>query len=789
MDQVFISYRREGGDISAKLICESLKNRGFTVFYDFDSLSGGYFDERILDAIRGCNDFVLVLPPNSLDRCVNPDDWVRQEIACAMKYKKNIVPVMLPGFTFPAVLPAEIENVSRFNAVHFVMAYFEGVMDTIEDRLTSRRANISPAAMPVREKASENLTFVFDEKLEGYAVKMGKCTDAEIVIPRTYQGKAVVAVAENGFRECSAITKVVIPDTVSHIGESAFYKCTLLESVTLPDRLAEIGKWAFYKCVGLTSITIPRNVRKIGLRAFADCETLKQFVVEEGNNFFCNLGNHLYTKDLKKLINYAGGCQETAYEVPEGVVEIDDCAFSLCRNLKYIKLPESVRRIQKFAFIDCSSLEEVVLPSRLDSLGSSSFKRCVSLTNVEVPYGLTSIGDDTFRDCSALTKAVLPETLKSIGEGVFNGCAALEEMELPSRLTEIGKWAFYECATLTSMTIPKNVDDIGARAFTRCAALKKFRVSADNEDYCAVGNHLYTKDMKKLVSFACGSKESTYTVPDGVVDIEECAFSACRSLTHIKLPESVRFIRDFAFIDCENLVEIQLPKQATLLADFAFKSCSSLVSVKVPDGVPQIGEDTFRNCSALKKIVLPDSIKSIGEGAFNGCASLESVTIPGQVTELGKWAFYGCTSLTSITIPKSVKSIGNRALANCKSLTDFSVSFWNKDYRDRRNHLYTKDMKTLVNYAIGSRATEFVIPDGVEIIGDSSFYDCAYLQNVTIPKTVKRLEDFAFDKCTKLGRIQFCGTVEMWKQVSRGSNSLRKVETKLIECTDGTVKI
>ena len=32
-EQVFISYRREGGDITAKLICESLKNSGYTVYF------------------------------------------------------------------------------------------------------------------------------------------------------------------------------------------------------------------------------------------------------------------------------------------------------------------------------------------------------------------------------------------------------------------------------------------------------------------------------------------------------------------------------------------------------------------------------------------------------------------------------------------------------------------------------------------------------------------------------------------------------------------------------------
>lgn len=143
-EQIFISYRREGGDVTAKLICEALKNRGYTVFFDYDSLSGGYFDERIFEAIDGCGDFILVLPKNSMDRCVNEGDWVRQEIAHALKKGKNIVPVMLPDFTFPTVLPSDIENVKRVNGVPFVMTYFEGVMESIVNRLTEVPVGASP---------------------------------------------------------------------------------------------------------------------------------------------------------------------------------------------------------------------------------------------------------------------------------------------------------------------------------------------------------------------------------------------------------------------------------------------------------------------------------------------------------------------------------------------------------------------------------------------------------------------------------------------------------------------
>lgn len=159
-EQVFISYRRVGGDITAKLICEALKNHGYTVFYDYDSLSGGYFDTRIFKAIKGCKDFVLVLPPNSLDRCVQKDDWVRQEIACALKHNKNIIPVLLPGFEFPKHLPADISDVARYNGVEFVMAYFDSTMDAIMDKMRSKpKHGTVPAAKsrPTYEPAYEEV--------------------------------------------------------------------------------------------------------------------------------------------------------------------------------------------------------------------------------------------------------------------------------------------------------------------------------------------------------------------------------------------------------------------------------------------------------------------------------------------------------------------------------------------------------------------------------------------------------------------------------------------------------
>lgn len=138
-NQIFISYRRKGGDVVAKLICSELKNRGFTVFYDYDSLKGGYFDSHITDAIQHCNDFILVLPRRALARCRHKNDWVRQEIICALEANKNIIPVMVDGFEFPKKMLPEISDIARCNGVRFEMAYLDAVIDKIVEKFDSQK--------------------------------------------------------------------------------------------------------------------------------------------------------------------------------------------------------------------------------------------------------------------------------------------------------------------------------------------------------------------------------------------------------------------------------------------------------------------------------------------------------------------------------------------------------------------------------------------------------------------------------------------------------------------------
>lgn len=128
---VFISYRRDGGYTMARLLYEQFNKNGISSFLDLEELSSGPFNEHLYQAIDKSENFVLVLPPNSLDRCENEDDWFRLEITHAIAQNKNIIPIMMNGFTFPENLPVSMQVLRFFNGVEVSRQYFDASMKKI----------------------------------------------------------------------------------------------------------------------------------------------------------------------------------------------------------------------------------------------------------------------------------------------------------------------------------------------------------------------------------------------------------------------------------------------------------------------------------------------------------------------------------------------------------------------------------------------------------------------------------------------------------------------------------
>ena len=627
-----------------------------------------------------------------------------------------------------------------------------------------------------------------------------------VVIP-----DSVTSIGVSAFECCSSLTSVVIPDSVEIIGDGAFRYCGNLSEVyyngtetewtkiTIGSRNDKLTNATRYYYSETEPTTVGNFWHWVDGVPTAWPEYVEPSIkYSEGLAFTSNGDGTCYVSGI-------GTCTDTDVVIPpvspdrDEVTSIGDWAFSNCYSLTSIVIPDSVTSIGKGAFAYCDSFTSIVIPDSVTSIGEWAFAVCDSLMSVVIGNGVEIIGDDAFYDCSSLTSIVIPDSVEIIGDGAFRNCSSLTSVVIPDSVTSIGDSAFSDCSSLTSVVIPDSVTSIGEGAFGYCSSLESVEVDENNEYYKDIDGNLYTKDGKTLIQYAIVKTDASFTIPDSVEIIGDYAFGYCFSLTSVVIPDSVTSIGDSAFSGCPSLTSVVIPDSVTSIGSYAFSDCSSLTSIVIPDSVEIIGEMAFAVCSSLTSVVIPDSVTSIGKYAFAVCSSLTSIEIGDGVTSIGFWAFYDCDSLTSVVIPDSVTSIGDCAFAycdsltsvvipdsvasigddafyscssltsvvigngvisigswafyNCSSLTSIDVDENNEYYKDIDENLYTKDGKTLIQYAIGKTDASFTIPEGVETIGSYAFSSCDSLTSVVIGDSVTTIGNRAFAYCDSLTSV------------------------------------
>lgn len=141
---VFISYRRKTGADDARLLQQALKARGYHVFFDYDSVRNGEFDERIFSAIDEAPIFILMLSKGALDNCISEKDWVRIEIEYAIRKRRRIVPVSaaVKSWRFPADLPKSLQHITRIqiSEINKASLFEESIDRIVKDRLSTEGA-------------------------------------------------------------------------------------------------------------------------------------------------------------------------------------------------------------------------------------------------------------------------------------------------------------------------------------------------------------------------------------------------------------------------------------------------------------------------------------------------------------------------------------------------------------------------------------------------------------------------------------------------------------------------
>ena len=141
----------------------------------------------------------------------------------------------------------------------------------------------------------------------------------------------------------------------------------------------------------------------------------------------------LFSADKKKLIRVSEKFSNskfkeefTRYEVPSGVVYIENKAFKDCGNLEEIIIPEGVTHIGDDCFLNCRNLKKIQLPDSLESIGMNAFSFCKSLTSIVIPKNVTVIPGLCFKQCKSLKEVLLPQGINSIEDFAFTACKSLE---------------------------------------------------------------------------------------------------------------------------------------------------------------------------------------------------------------------------------------------------------------------------------------------------------------------------------------------------------------------------
>ena len=236
------------------------------------------------------------------------------------------------------------------------------------------------------------VTFAEDSQLTniGHSASIGEyafsnCTSlTSITIP-----EGVTSIRSYAFDYCKGLKSVIIPSSVTSIDLCAFSDCWSLTSVTFAEGVTSIGISAFQYCTSLTSITIPSSVTSIDDRAFYKCENLTTINVDTSNKYYKSIDGNLYSKDGKKLVQYAIGKTATSFVIPSSVTSLGDYAFADCRSLTSITIPSGVTGSIIETFIRCSGLTSITIPAGVTYISSYAFDRCTSLKSVtfEDPNG------------------------------------------------------------------------------------------------------------------------------------------------------------------------------------------------------------------------------------------------------------------------------------------------------------------------------------------------------------------------------------------------------------------
>lgn len=293
----------------------------------------------------------------------------------------------------------------------------------------------------------------------------------------------------------------------------------------------------------------------------------------------------------------------------------------------------------------------------------------------------------------------------------------------------------------------------------------------------SVGFHLidgimYYIDTDKDVTYVAGKNGAQGNIPgswyEGDLAIEP-------SVTFESKVYTVKGTYPKAFSGCSKLNSVTFPNTVDSIGSQSFDYCTSLTSVNIPKGVRTIAYWSFRNCTSLREITIPASVVLIEGRAFEGC-EFDNIIIKSQkvFAQAGSHTFSQALAYTAIhhftfggdvlTIPTKVLDGYRNEVAEHHVPDSYKVTLKDK-------------VATIENHAFDNTVIESIdIPKNLSTIGDSAFYGCSKLTDVSPLLNVISLGKGAFEGCSKLKSIELYSVEEIKERTFFDCISLETVK-------------
>lgn len=155
----------------------------------------------------------------------------------------------------------------------------------------------------------------------------------------------------------------------------------------------------------------------------------------------------------------------------------------------------------------------------------------------------------------------------------------------------------------------------------------------------------------------------------------------------------------------------------------------------------------FIGCKNLKRVDFSNEIEDSGIGFLSDCPNIEEIYVPGdlQINYDGRYQDDDCFVGSGKCFVSDIDEWP-------EDLENIASSFFSCE-----GVLYDASCRdiSLYRYPAGDERLNFVIPEGVAEICEYAFYSNPYLRSVTIPQSVKNIQNNPFVNCQNLETIIF----------------------------------